>query len=378
VDGTFYQFGHQGNNSLTWLLTQITDRNGNSLNYVYDANTNLAAISNSCGRMVTFGYTPTAYGTNISVSDMLGGVPVVVYVVSNNLLTEVDQLTNRSVNAYHKTTYSYGNDPINSPADFNRLTDVYDARGVRTLHNTYTNSASSGYTGDLAIQIAPGRTNNFTIDENYNLIVTATTSTATNTVQVNSDSSGAISGTMQPVSGTTASTTNATQCSYDSQGNLIRQTDANGNTTTYTYDAQNRLVSQSDGEGSTTTNELNDYGQTMSSTDANGNETDYQYDNDGNPTSVTDPLGTVTSYVYSSPVTVGNSSLGEMQTSQSQQAPFVPYTVVTLNSYNTGGPILGDLTNTTEECQSGGLVVGTLVTGEWYVHAAFSSPRIAA
>ncbi len=189
---------------------------------------------------MTFAYDTTAYGTNIKVYDAVGGSPVVVYVVSNSLLTEVLQLTNR-LGGYLTNQYAYGIS-TNDPQNFNRLTDVYDARGIRLLHNSFTNSD-----GDLEIQISPGRTNTFQVDPStYNLTVTTMSSTATNTAMVTSDASGAISGATQPVSGTDASGTNAMQCGYDGQGNLTSRTDANGNTKTYVCDDQNRLVGQSD------------------------------------------------------------------------------------------------------------------------------------
>lgn len=357
-DGTFYQFGKPLSDGLTWLITQVTDRNGNSLNYLYDGDNKLTTISNSCGRQVTFGYSsPTTGITNISVTNMLDGAPVVVYVISNNLLTEVRQLVDRTGSGTYLTNrYAYGT----AGADANRLTDVFDARGVLVLHNIYTNS-----TGDLLAQISPGRTNLFKVDENYNLTVIAQSSTATNTVKVTSDSSGAISGATQPVSGTAASSTNAVQTTYDDRGRLIAQTDANGNVKTYAYDDQDRLVGQSDENGNSTAVELNDFGQPNISTDANGKQTLYIYDNAGNPTSVKDPSGTATTYAYSDPVTdaTGHVRLGAMLTRQSQSAPFVPYTIVTLNSNKTTGTILGDLVQTTETWQdSGGNNVGSPVT----------------
>jgi RHS repeat-associated protein len=348
-DGTVYQFGKQGSDSLTWLLTKTVDRNGNWLAYTYNTDATLQSISNSCGRYVSFSYSnPQSGVTNISVTDMMGGNPALVYVVSNNFLVQVRQLDDRSGSGTYQTNfYVYGADAVNHPADYARITDVYDARGIKVLHNTYTNA-----NGDLAIQISPGRTNTFVFDTStYNLTIIASSSSGTNTAMATSDASGSISGVTQPVSGTNAASLPATQVSYDTQGNLISEADTNGNTKTYTYDGLNRLVGQSDQNGNSTSTELNDFGQPTVSTDANGDQTLYEYDGNGNPSNVGDPSGTSTSYGYSTPVTVGAAYLGAMQTRQSQTAPFVPYTIVTLNSYNTTGPILGDLLQMTEEWQ---------------------------
>ena len=350
------------------MLTQTIDLNGNSLNYLYNSATNLCAISNSCGRMVTFTY-PSS--TEIDVFDMTAlatqsTYPAVKYVFTavnlTNELTQVLKLKDRSGN-YESVQYAYGNNWTGAPADFNRLTDVFDARGVRMLHTTYTAASPTNYTGDISTQITPGKTNTYSIGSDLSLTLTTSTSTTNTTVKLTSNSSGAISGAMQPVGGTSASATQAAQCSYDNNGNLVSQTDANGNTTTYSYDSLNRLVGQSDGESDSTSTELNNYGQPTLSTDANHNQTVYGYDNAGNSLSVYDPSGTTTTNAYSAPVTVGNAYLGAMPVMQAQLAPYVPYTVVTLSGYNTTGPILGDLMRTTEEAQDGnGNLFGTAAT----------------
>jgi RHS repeat-associated protein len=357
-DGTTNVFGQHGSDNLTWLLTKTTDRNGNSLVYTYNSDKSLQSIANSCGRSVSFRYvtpptTPTGV-TNIEIYDSLSPLgagapafaPVVVYVVSNNFLTQVRQLTartNYNNGIYLTTSYTYSTNPTDTN-NFNRLTGVYDARGILVLKNNYTNG-----TGDLAVQISPGRTNTFQVDADYDLTVTTTSSTATNTAKVTSDSSGAISGATVPVSGTSASSTKATQCSYDSNGNLISQTDANGNVKTYSYDATNRLVGQSDENGNSTAVALNNYSQPTISTDANGKQTLYEYDNNGNTLNVRDPSGTVTAYTYAT-VTDGNVLASGLQSNVSQNAPFVPYTIVTANLYDSSG----NLTNTIEKWTDGG------------------------
>ena len=365
-DGTAYLFSQPGGDTLSWLLTRITDRNGNSLIYTYNNSDNtLQSISNSCGRSVRFSYSvPQTGTTNISVFDSLQpqGNAVIVYVTVNSQLTEVRRLVDRSAGTYETTRYAYGT----AGADLNRLTDITDARGIRVLHNVYTNS-----NGDVMVQISPGRTNTFQFDSTtYNLTVTATSSTATNTVLMTSDASGAISGATQPVSGSTPANTLVTQCTYDDRGRLIAQTDANGHTKTYTYDDLDRLVGQSDENGNGTSVALNSFGQPNISTDARGKQTLYEYDNQGNPLNVRDPSGTATDYVYSDPVNSGGQvQLGKMLASQKQNVPFVPYTLVTEYTYNTNSPIKGDLTSESQKWMMDTNTIGNAVTTSYQYDA---------
>ena len=362
-DGTQYQFGKPVNNNMQWLLTQVTDLSGNSLSYVYDSNDNLLSVSNSCGRAINFSYVQTASGTNIEVFDAIGGTYAsLIYQISNNCLVQVRQLQNRTTGMYLTNSYAYGSNPVTDTNDFNRLTQVYDARGIEVLQNSYTNGD-----GDLVMQISPGETNVFSIDASNDVFETSISSTATNTTEVLSDDSGAIAGATLPASGTSPSATLTTQNGYDDNGLLTSQTDANGNSKNYYYDNENRLTGQSDQDGNSTSQQLDPFGRPMIATDANGNQTIYEYDAAENPIIVNDPSQTTTSYTYSSPVVNGGGGIrvGELQTSQNENAPEVPYTIVTTNAYdvNSADPIVGDLLQTTEEwVDSGNNVIGTAVT----------------
>ena len=227
-DGTTYEFAQPApNDSFTWLLSRITDRNGNTLAYSYDpSTTNLIAISNSCGRQVQFDYQPGSAndandepvtGTWIKVYDSLSPPdanppvpPVLKYFIQTDatgaFLEEVDKLTDRSnPDSYEATKYLYGttNGGGDPAANANRLTDIFDPRGVRVLHNQYMTNADN--CGDLLSQTdAAGRVTRWKLEgDPHQLTLTRTwtdanNQTVTRQVEVNHDASGTVSGVTQP------------------------------------------------------------------------------------------------------------------------------------------------------------------------------------
>jgi RHS repeat-associated protein len=353
TDGTCYLFGLQEGTNLTWLLTQTMDRNSNTLTYAYNSDFTLQSINNSCGRAITFGYSSPHNGTtNISVYDPdsgTGGPPVLVYVLVTNQLTQVQKLINRSTSSYETTTYLYGTNASGDPNDLNLLTDAYDPRGVRLVHNAYTNGAD-GSIGHVMVQIIDNYTNTFALDASNDVTVTTSTSTSSSTVEVTSEASGAIAGVTQPTSGTSASTVMAAQNTYNNQGLVASQTDANGNVKSYSYNAQGRLTSQSDGAGNTTSQTLNAYGEPLGTTNANGSVNSYGYDANGNPLVETDPAGTVTTYAYTNYGLVA---------AEYQAGPFMAYSNATLYTYTPSGD---EASETQGSVDNGGNFIGTPVT----------------
>ena len=377
ANGTQYTFGQPCAGGLTWLLTQIVDQNGNTLTYSYDGTGRLQSITHSNGRIVSFSYGNDNLGNqiiNVYDTSGQGGPPVIIYTLDgNNQLSTVQQLLVRSTSApvYQTTTYVYGNGTsANEVNDQSRITDVYDTRGVRMMHNEYADA--SVYTGDISTQTdANQNTTAYSVDSYGNVTMTKTINNGPNantstTVQVQSDPSGAISGVTLPASGSSASSTLALQNTHNDQGLVIAQTDANNNTTTYNHDDQNRLVGQTDPLGNTTSTLLNANGQPTVSTDANGDSTTYAYDSYGNQTQCADPSGTYTDSTYSS---VDNSADNGtqfafgLQLTETNHAPSVPYAIVTINTYDDSDSIVGDLIQATQEFQdSNGNPVGTPTT----------------
>ncbi len=66
----------------------------------------------------------------------------------------------------------------------------------------------------------------------------------------------------------------------------------------------------------------------------------------------------------------GSVAMPELVASESQSAPFVPFTIVTLYTYVTSGPIKGDLASTTQEwVDAGNNVIGKAVTTSYQYDA---------
>ena len=369
LSGTSYLFLPNTNNpsGLAWRLASVSDRNGNCLSNVFNANGTLAAMVHSCGRSLGFVYT-NANEINVLDCVALAGTsspPVLKYVLdANQQLVQVRCLVNRAgAGTYLTNAYAYGGtDSGNSAAaQTNRLTDIYDPRGVRTLHVQYlADNPPLGYVsdGDVATQTdATGATTAYLLNQYLNLTVTRTNALGqTTTAQVQHNAGGAIAGVSQPTTNGVVGAP-ATQCAYTANGQVASQADAYGNTKNFAYDDQGRLISQSDELGNGSAVSYGNYSLAATTTDANHNTTYNTYDAAGNLVSTINPTGAQTTYAYY-PATA---TLPELLQTESRVAG---YTIVTGYTYTP----TGDTLTTTEKWvdQAGNLVGAPVTTAYTY------------
>jgi RHS repeat-associated protein len=90
---------------------------------------------------------------------------------------------------------------------------------------------------------------------------------------------------------------------YDANGNLETITDSNGHTTTFTYDADNEATKTKEASGTTTETGYDGSGRVTSQTDGNKHTTTYTRNAVGEITEIKDPLGRITKKEYDA---VGN------------------------------------------------------------------------
>ncbi|MCK5708865.1 MAG: RHS repeat protein, partial [Candidatus Aureabacteria bacterium] len=248
------------------LITEYTDINGNTINWVYNLdNGNVLERTDGNGFTSYFEYGNfnklTKYtnpmgrswkrniddnGNVTSVTDSMGNVTKYSYDVCGNMISKIDPNGNR-------TTFDY-----NVQGDVTKITDPLGNKTIIT-YDIMGNKLSS-------------------IDANGN----------TTTYQYNNmDSITKI----VYFDGTFKSFT------YDKNGNKITETDASGNTTRFEYNFNNQLLKTIDALGGTTTDTYNLLGQKIISEDKKGNEVNWNYDVLGRVISESNSAGT-TGYSY--------------------------------------------------------------------------------
>ncbi len=89
-----------------------------------------------------------------------------------------------------------------------------------------------------------------------------------------------------------------TSFTLDDVGNVTELSDEGGQTATYTYDSMNRPLTMTNENQEATAFAYDEQGNLMALTDARGGVTRFSYDMQGLETSMTDPLGGVTQYAY--------------------------------------------------------------------------------
>ncbi len=258
-------------------IDHITLPEGNTITYGYDANSNLASISDSLGNSINYTYDSEGNKLTEEIRD------------AGNSLQKSLSYQYDALNRLKRTT-----NPDTSYTEYS-----YDSRGNRLSLRT-PNSTLTTYSYDalnrLTATIQPGTiTTGYGYNANNNLTtVTDANSNATTYIY---DDKGRVYQVISPDTGTTTYT-------YDPAGNLMTKTDAKGITISYTYDALNRLTTIDYPADTDTVYSydtcLNGKGRLCSMTDASGTTT-YEYTPKGQvkkETKVIDTVTYVTQYTY--------------------------------------------------------------------------------
>ncbi|HEX3747123.1 MAG TPA: RHS repeat-associated core domain-containing protein [Bryobacteraceae bacterium] len=323
-DGLTYSFSSQG------FLAGIADPNGNSIAVTRNSVGEVASISDSLGRSLTFTYGIQHPPLITQVQDSSGRIASYTYNSSYQLTSFTD--VNGGV-------WQFG---WNSSG----LASVTDPRGVVVAQNTYDGNGrviSQKQADGSTIQLAYTYYNP-TVPANSPILTTTLTDQLGNRTIYRFNSQGYQIQATDPMGqarnferspGTNLllsrsgmgvcgicgdSARGDTSYTYDANGNLLTKSDSLGNTFTYTYDPvfsrvttitdpngaltqyqydnRGNLTGVTDPAGNQTTIGVNVLGLPDSVTDAASQTTHFAYDNSGNLTSFQDPLGETTSIQY--------------------------------------------------------------------------------
>lgn len=288
-------------------VTTITDRTGQSRQYIHDSSYQLVKVIDELGNQTQIAY--DADGNRTGITDAAGHSTTMTYDSRGNLLTTTDADS-------HTTTITYddcnnvlsiqnaaGRTITNTYDANNRLTSITDPAGGVTgfTYNTdglLTSKTSprggiTSYTyqnGLLNSQTDPtGRITSFTYDAAGRLLNTTNPAGKTSTIAY--DAVDNITSTSDPLSNTISFT-------YDANGKVLTQTDARGNITHYTYDGNRNLSGVTDALNHTTSFAYDGEDRLIQITDARGNISTISYDAKGRKISLTDPLGHIVRTEY--------------------------------------------------------------------------------
>jgi len=270
---------------LTGRIVSATDRNGNVIGFTYDPTTGLiASLTNSAGRIVTFGahwQYPNLIG---SLHDAAGRQILFDYDSNRNLVTVT--------NAMHGITrFAYN--------DRHQMTNAWNPRGYLIIHNDYDPDSNAvihqfdahtnhtyfafDFLKHETVQInALGKPSTYRFDEN--LLLTNVIDEAGHQEFFGYDT-GHNTTLILDKNG------HATQYAYDERGNVTNKLDALNHTISIEYDERNNPTRRVDGLTNETIFGYNFHGNLTSTTNALGFVASAQYDAFGEPIVLSDPNG---------------------------------------------------------------------------------------
>lgn len=252
------------------MLTADRDRNGNAIAYAYNANNTLASITDTQGRVTTFGYT----GGNItSMTDSAGRTYQYGYDGAGNLTSYIDPANGGTQLAYDGT---------------GRAVRLTDPNGEVTTFAYDTSARLSGITRVTDNAAGTGPTTTFTYNAGSTVVTDANGHQTTYTY----DGMGRVT-RVRDAAG------NAADTAYTANSNVQQRTDQAGQIAAYGYDSRNNLTSAQLPTGATTTWAYADAAHPYlptKRTDPQGNSLAYGYSAAGNLTTVTNGLSTQNQY----------------------------------------------------------------------------------
>ncbi|MFN2468450.1 MAG: RHS repeat-associated core domain-containing protein [Gaiellaceae bacterium] len=307
-------------------LLSIRDRNNQGVSLAYGVGGELATVTDSAGRTISFGYTSNlltqlslpggrtvAYGyTNgrlTTVTDVRGGTTTYRYDAAGRLDKVTDQNGHRVVeNVYdlagqvvsqldplgEQTTFAWdaqSGSAIATDARGNPWTDVYADGVLSERIDPLGNSTDYGWSNALDLQsITDGRGNQTTMNHDAGGNVLSITAPA--------PLSYSESFTYDAFNARTSHTDRrgaTTSFAYDTSGNLVSTTEPGNVLTQYGRDATTGLVtSVTDPRGKTALLVYDAAGNLTRETTPLGNATTFAYDSSGRKTSLVEPRGNVT------------------------------------------------------------------------------------
>ena len=312
-------------------ITQITDPEGKTFLYTYDAAGDLVGV-NLPDVATPLKYEYASGHFFLKGIDARGNTEAATtYYADGRLQSETDAMGKTTTYAYDLATNTTR---ITHPDNTGTTVEKYDSRGLllsttdplgRTTSYTYdanlnkrTETDALGKTttydydanGNLRSVTDPlGKTQQFTLNEVGQPVTTTDQLGKVRTLSY--DESYNLSSISDELGVPIAFTWNergnpltradangkVTRFSYDAYGNVLSKTDPLGHTTSYSYDMMGRVLTMTDPRGVTRFG-YDAMGRMLSVIDPLSNETRYEYDANGNRTAVIDAKGRTTRYEY--------------------------------------------------------------------------------
>jgi RHS repeat-associated protein len=216
---------------------RVVGNNGQTLQYSYDANSNVASLRDAIGRTTSYTYDVLDRVTKVTAPD--GGTTITAYAPLGEISSVIDPKGVGTGYSYDALGHMTG---LNS-SDTGNTTYAVDALG-RVTTETKANGQVIGYTWDvlnrMTSRTASGTTETFLYDQGaYGNGHLTGFSDASGSTSYAYNADGQVVQQVQNTNGSSYTTSYG----YDGQGRLASQTYPNGVSLSYGYDAYGRLSS---------------------------------------------------------------------------------------------------------------------------------------